>query len=121
MHAAVSLGVIATFAGGDDHSNVFEFMPLATENKPSVAHLDHKSNSKIHTTTKDSIPSLKTSDDAKWRVGVHALDPKLGARFDGVKIYCAKEVLENAADGDFRWASKLGNLWVLQYLTLLQF
>ena len=44
---------------------------------------------------------------------MHALDPKLGARFDGVKIYCAKDVLENAADGDFRWVSKLGNRGVV--------
>ena len=41
------------------------------------------------------------------------MDPKLGARFDGVKIYCAKDVLENAADGDFRWVSKLGNRGVV--------
>jgi hypothetical protein len=30
------------------------------------------------------------------------MDPKLGVRFEGVKVYKAKEMLENAADGEFR-------------------
>jgi hypothetical protein len=52
---------------------------------------------------KSPARALKTSDDDKWRVGVHALNPQLGGRFDGVKLFCAKDAIENGADGEFRW------------------
>jgi hypothetical protein len=35
---------------------------------------------------------------------LHAMDPQVGAKFDGVKLFCAKDAIENAADGEFRWA-----------------
>jgi hypothetical protein len=81
-----------------------EFLPSTTEAKTSATNTDPKSNPKPIAIANGSAlsHSLKTSDDAKWRVGLHVLNPMLGARFDGVKVYKAKEVLENAADGEFR-------------------
>jgi hypothetical protein len=101
-----------------------DFLPSSTENKPSNSHTDIKSNSKSPAITKGSSTphSLKTSDDTKWRVGLHVMDPMLGAKFDGVKVYKAKEVLENAADGEFRlvfgveeWGISLCSLKYLQF------
>ena len=64
--------------------------------------------------------SLKTSDDAKWRVGLHAMDPQVGAKFDGVKLFCAKDAIENAADGEFRWADQRTTVVVCVWLTCPQ-
>jgi hypothetical protein len=79
-----------------------QFLPAKIEtNLPApLAHASSQPNTKPHTHGSDT--ALKTSDDAKWRVGVHAMAAQLGPKFSGVKMFCAKDVVENAADGEFR-------------------
>ncbi len=79
-----------------------QFLPAKIEtNLPApLAHASAQPNTKTHSHGSDT--ALKTSDDAKWRVGVHAMAAQLGPKFSGVKMFCAKDVVENAADGEFR-------------------
>ncbi len=79
-----------------------EFLPAKIEtNLPApLSHASSQPNTKTH--TQGHAPALKTSDDAKWRVGVHAMAAQLGPKFSGIQMFCAKDVVENAADGEFR-------------------
>lgn len=83
-----------------------ELLPSNTDTKPPVSPGNPLKQHCETTPSGDSLPQpLKTSDDAKWRVGLHAMDPHVGSKFDGVKLFCAKDAIENAADGEFRWAA----------------
>ena len=82
-----------------------DFLPAETATKlpsftsPVLSKFDIKS----HKSASGHFQPLKTSDDSKWRIGLLALPPQLGTKFDDVKLFCAKDALENAADGEFRW------------------
>jgi hypothetical protein len=80
-----------------------DFFPAKSgQQTPESASLSKKGSQTTECAKSPARP-LKTSDDDKWRVGLHELNPQLGGRFDGVKLFCAKDAIENGADGEFRW------------------
>jgi hypothetical protein len=98
-----------------------EFLPSKMESEPLLSpSLRTKAASKIPDCARLPSSALKTSDDSKWRIGLHALSPQLGTKFEGVKLFCAKDALENAVDGDYR-SGAAGVIAVVDLIYALQF
>jgi hypothetical protein len=79
-----------------------DFLPAKIKPNPAASPSRAPIESGSKTPTQSISHALKTSDDSKWRIGIQTMPTQLGPKFAGAKMFCAKDAVENAVDGEFR-------------------